>query len=119
VTEQLVLDLVDTLDGQRLVDVVVPVVRRVRLGCGCDRLEAERPGGGAVHVLHGAHCEEPMRRHARIRLLRLATPEHPPGSVEKADQRTSLADARAALSLASGAHPDRIDPVGGQWDGFR
>lgn len=118
-TGQLVLDVVDALDGTRLVDAAAPITRVVRLTCGCDRIEAERPGGGPVHVVHGAHCEEPLRRRARLRMLLLATPEHPHGSVRKADQRTSLADARAALSLAGGADPDDVDPCGGQWDGHR
>ena len=112
------LDVVDTLDGQRLVDAVVPVVRAVRLTCGCDRVEAQRPGGGTVHVLHGAHCEEPVRRRARLRMLQLALPQHPRESLAKADQRTSVADARACLSLAGGAPWDQIDPCGGQWDGL-
>lgn len=47
----------DTLAGQRLADVEVTVRRIVRLGCGCDRIEADRPGGGQVHVLVGRHCE--------------------------------------------------------------
>lgn len=58
---------VDRLDGVRIVDAALPVLRVVRLNCGCDRYECSRPGGGDVHVLRGArgdvhvlrgaHCE--------------------------------------------------------------
>lgn len=48
---------VDTLDGQRLTDVTLTARRVVRLTCGCDRVECDRPGGGDVHVIVGAHCE--------------------------------------------------------------
>jgi hypothetical protein len=48
---------VDTLAGERLVDATLTVRRVVRLNCGCDRVECDRPGGGEVHILRGAHCE--------------------------------------------------------------
>lgn len=47
----------DTLSGERLTDVELPVRRVVRLNCGCDRLECDRPGGGTVEVLRGSHCD--------------------------------------------------------------
>jgi hypothetical protein len=48
---------VDTLAGERLVDATLTVRRVVRLNCGCDRIECDRPGGGEVHILRGQHCD--------------------------------------------------------------
>lgn len=56
-----------------------------------------------------------LRRAARLRLLLICTAQHPRGSVEQWDQRTSANDARTALSLACGARPNDAHPVGGQW----
>jgi hypothetical protein len=47
---------VDTFAGKHLTDVTLTVRRTVRLTCGCDRVEADRPGGGMVGVIVGAHC---------------------------------------------------------------
>ena len=47
---------VDRLDGQQVtVDLLAHHI--VKLNCGCQRWECDRPGGGQVHVLVGAHCE--------------------------------------------------------------
>lgn len=56
---------------------------------------------------------------AGLRLRLLAVPTLPLGSVERVDQRTSLNDARAALSIACGADPNDVHPVLGTWGGFR
>lgn len=48
---------VDQFDGVRVTDVTLAARRVVRLGCGCERFECDRPGGGDVHVLVGAHCD--------------------------------------------------------------
>lgn len=57
-------------------------------------------------------------RAAALRLMRLVGPEVEPGSVAHWDQRTSGNDARAALSMAAGAHPDDVHPTFGTWDGL-
>lgn len=58
VPETITLPEVDRWDGTRVYDAVLTVQRVVRLNCGCDRIECDRPGGGTgVHVLRGAHCE--------------------------------------------------------------
>lgn len=49
---------VDSAAGERLTDAVLTVRQIVRLNCGCHRYECDRPGGGQVHVLRGAHCEQ-------------------------------------------------------------
>lgn len=57
----------------------------------------------------------PLARRAALRMLRLIPVAPPaPGSVAAADLATSLADARAALTLALGDVPD-VDgyPIGG------
>lgn len=54
-----VVETVDRLDGTRVHDAVVTIDRVVRLTCGCHRLEANRPGGGRVHLIRGAHCAPP------------------------------------------------------------
>jgi hypothetical protein len=49
---------VDTLACQRLTDATLAVRQIVRLNCGCNRYECDRPGGGLVHVLVGEHCSK-------------------------------------------------------------
>jgi hypothetical protein len=46
--------------GDAVVDTTLVVDRAVRLGCGCTRLEAQRPGGGSVHVLNGVCTGHPV-----------------------------------------------------------
>lgn len=48
---------VDTLDGRRVLNATLTVLRAERLKCGCERLSAARPGGGRVELCIGAHCE--------------------------------------------------------------
>lgn len=54
-------------------------------------------------------------RVAVLRMLTIATlgrSDAVPGSVADADMRTSMADARSALQIASGVPVDRLDSLG-------
>ena len=52
-----------------------------------------------------------MIRRARLRMFRLARGATP-GTVAAWDQRTSMDDARIALQLAHGHHPEQISNQG-------
>lgn len=56
---------VDTESGDRITDAVLTVNHIVGLTCGCVRYECDRPGGGVVHVVRGAHCERLAERPSR------------------------------------------------------
>lgn len=48
---------IDLEDGTRVTEALLHVDAARLLTCGCQRLEADRPDGGRVAVLRGAHCE--------------------------------------------------------------